>query len=76
MNKGKQRPLDIMMKHEQFISAFAMLGEHHNVPDETVSTIEHFVCSLYGKHNLLSVDTARYVMFQHTYAPRQLGDPL
>ena len=49
MSKGKQRPLDIMMKHKPFISAFAMLGGHKEPPDETFLTIKHFVCSLYGK---------------------------
>ena len=35
-----------------------------------------FLCSLYGKHNMHSADTVCYVMFQYTYAPRKLGDPL
>lgn len=76
MSKGKQRPLEIMMKHDEFITSFAELGKHKNVPDDVFHTIEHFVCSLYGKPNLHSVDTARYALFQHTYAPKKQGDPL
>ena len=70
------RSLSIMVKHEQFISAFTMLREHKTQPDETYLIIEHFVCSLSGQNNMHSVDTVRSVMFQNTYAPSKRGGPL
>jgi len=53
-----------------------MLAKHNKLPDETFLIIEHFVCCLYGKHNMHNVDTGPYVIFQHRYAPRKQSDLL
>jgi len=66
MTKGKQRSHDIIVKHEQFISAFAMPGEHKKLHDETFLIIEHFVWKTQHAQCLY----CRCVMF-HTYASRE-----
>ena len=76
MNKGKIKPLDLMMRSSVYTKAFSKLCELGQVEDATISTIESFVCALYGKPNLTSVDDVRYTLFQQHYAPKSTNDPL
>lgn len=76
MNKGKKRPLDLMLKRELFTDAFRSLGEEENVSEDTCAALEIYVCALYGKHKQVKVDKARYLIFQQRYAPKKKSDPL
>ncbi len=76
MNKGKLRPLVLIMKNDDFRSAFAELGTSAEVSTEVTATCDKFVCHLYGKPLLDNVDQARYRIFQQTYVPKSLDAPL
>ena len=51
LNKGKQRPMELMLNSEEFKAAFAELGMNDSLSEETLSTCEIFVCHMYGKKN-------------------------
>ena len=72
--KGKLRPLAIM--EAKFINTFAALGESENLDAELVTSLESYVCNLYGKPNLKSVDDARYKLFSQHFAPKKNSKPL
>ena len=50
------------------------LGENLNVTQEVTATIEKFVCALYGKPHMNSVDNVRFAFFQQYYAPKKIND--
>ena len=72
--KGKVRPLAIMEK--KFVPAFSSLGEQENVDPNVVADLEAFVCCLYGKPNLKSTNTARYLLFHDRFSPKNVAKPL
>ena len=57
--KGKVRPLRLLEKTESAIEAFVALGTNAEITKEIIETIEAFVCSMYGKKNLSSVNEMR-----------------
>ena len=67
--KGKQRPLERMKKIPGCMEAFAALGMHPTVPGHVMSTLESFVCAMYARPKMGSVNKARYDIFERTYAP-------
>ena len=71
MNKGKVKPLDLMMKSQTHIDAFAQLGENETITHEVESKIESFVCAMYGQQRLPSVDSARLKIFQQNISPQR-----
>ena len=56
--KGKVRPLNLMEKSEEFIDAFKYLGSSSSIPSQVLSRIESFVCQVYTKSQLTSVNKA------------------
>jgi len=76
LNKGKVRPLALMEKSAAFIAAFGKLGESSSVPPETVADLEAYVCSMYAKPRLKSVNNARQVLFNQHFAPKNESQPL
>ncbi len=60
-NKGKVIPLGIMEK--SYIQAFAKLGVTDELDLVMVTDIEAFVCQLFSKPQITSVNMARYVHF-------------
>ena len=58
--KGKQRPLERMKKIPGCMEAFAALGMHPTVPGHVMSTLESFVCAMYARPKMGSVNKARY----------------
>jgi hypothetical protein len=76
MNKGKARPLGLMMKGPSFIECFGALGKTQSLPEKELATTEEFVCILYGRKNLKKVDNARFAMFLQNYAPKKIEDPM
>jgi hypothetical protein len=76
LNKGKIKPLELMMKNDEFKTFFAELGACEVLSDEIIRNCERFVCHLYGKSKLVHVNDARHVIFQQAYAPQALDDPM
>ncbi len=72
--KGKFRPLTIMEKG--FVSTLKKLDEQEHVDQTLVAELESFVCSLYGKPNITSVNDARLTLFHDHYAPKSDTQPL
>ena len=44
------------------------------LPRRVTATIEKFVCVLYGKPHMNSVDDVRFAFFQQYYAPKKIND--
>lgn len=61
--KGKVKPFKLVQQNPVFCSAFQLLGETFAVSEDTVATIEAFVCSLYGQKDCSKVNEARYILF-------------
>ena len=53
------------------MEAFAALGMHPTVPGHVMSTLESFVCAMYARPKMGSVNKARYDIFERTYAPQK-----
>ena len=76
MNKGKVRPLEIVLKQKQHQEAFAMLGQTLTIPRRVLADLEKFVCTLYGKSHMSDINDVRFASFQQYYAPRKGENPL
>ena len=74
-NKGKIKPYDMMKKNDAFIKSMQDLG-NGPLQRDTIQQCELFICSLYGQPKQTSVDQARHKIFQQTYAPKNVADPL
>jgi len=70
LRKGKVRPLALMEKNEKFLTAFKKLGESPVIPLDLLTDFEAFVCSMYGKPHLTSVNLARNALFHQHFAPK------
>ena len=75
MNKGKVRPLQIMMKDTRFADAFSSLGNAEKIDSAVADEIERFTCNLYGFSKLTYVDDVRHALFQQKYLPKQNSSP-
>ena len=73
--RGKLVPSKKLFKNEEFLNAFSSLGSSQAVSCTTIKTIEKFVCHMYGKPNLTSVDEARLEYFSTKYKIKP-GKPL
>ena len=60
--KGKKRPLQLMLKNEEFIKHFNQLGSQWTVNDELLMNLEAFVCLMYGSGTCKSVNQLRLVI--------------
>ena len=61
--KGKKTCWKIAKRNPEFMEFFAKLGTSNEVDDELLSSAEAYVCSLYGKSKLRSVNEARSKIF-------------
>ena len=59
--KGKKRCWLVMKKSEKFLNVFRELGRDWELTDKVVTTIEEYVCALYGSKKD-SVDSTRFDM--------------
>ena len=75
-NKGKLRPLDLVIKHPTFTAAFASFGRSDMVEETVTADIEKFTCTLYGMHRHNNINEVRLALFQQKYAPKQPNQPL
>lgn len=77
MRKGKGCPFEIMKKSKDFISTFSRLGQSSEIPEDLVSKLEHYVCTLYGKGNVTkNVKEAQLALFRQYTAPTKRRYPL
>ena len=76
MRKGKVRPLTVLENNPMFIEAFSQIGEHIDLPQNLVEELQAFVCAIYGRPILKSVNEARFVVFQQSFAPKGGSEPL
>ena len=60
--KGKVRPFTLVKESEAFQNYFIELGDQFTLSDHLASSLEEFVCSLYGQPGE-NVDEARYKVF-------------
>ena len=60
--KVKVKPFKLVQQDPVSCSAFQLLGETFAVSEDTVATIEAFVCSFYGQKDC-KVNEARYILF-------------
>ena len=74
--KGNTRVLKLLEKNSKVRDAFANLGQLEYVTEEVTCTIESFVCQMYGKSKLASVDQARLEIFLEMYKPKKRTDGL
>ena len=72
--KGKLQPLKKLEKSNEFLEAFASLGSSETVPESVIEVIEKFVCQIYGKPKLTSIDEARLQFFATKYKIKE-GKP-
>ena len=70
--KGKIRPLKLLEQNVDAQVAFSGLGKGKpDVDEDNVQAIEKFVCSVYGKKQLSSVNEVRFQIFVDKYKPRK-----
>ena len=70
--RGKIKPMKVFKKSMDFQNVFASLAKSHEITEELVSSIEHFVCKLYGNSKTIrSVNTIRYKKFNAAYKPQK-----
>lgn len=70
--KGKIKPLKMLEQNPNLQEVFFNMPlSEENIPDESMSTIESFVCQMYGRKKLKSVDQARLEIFMIKYKPKK-----
>ena len=62
VGKGKSKALKMLMKNNTYVRAFMNIAISWNASDELFSSIEEFVCDLYGK-KMKNVDLLGYQMY-------------
>ena len=71
LQKGKIRPLKLLLKTAEFVLAFTELGKHEIVSENVFHQIEVFVCHMYGgKPHERSVNKIRYDRARQKYCPQ------
>ena len=48
-----------MMKEDRFVTAFSDLGADFRISEDTKIVLEQYLCTLYGRSNIISVNKAR-----------------
>ena len=65
--KGKIKALSVVCKDESFIQAFYNLGQTNELSEETILSLERFVCNLYGNcsdsENQSVINQLRYEIY-------------
>ena len=51
--RGKVKPLKLMVKHVEYIEAFAELGTSYRVSESLLEVLDKFVCHVYGSKVML-----------------------
>ena len=61
--KGKKRPFKLLMKSQDYIETFQMLGQSWNLDDDVIVRLEKFTCHMYGSSLTTSVNELRYKIY-------------
>ena len=61
---------------KSYIHALSMLGTAEELDPGMVADIERFVCQLYNKQVITSVNDARYAHFVDSFKPKKDTEPL
>jgi len=69
--KGKVRPLKLLEKNHDAQKALAKIAFSDEINQETLATIEKFVCQIYGKKRVNEVNAVRLEIFMEKHKPRQ-----
>ena len=64
--KGKVKPLNLLLKSDDFIKLFAKLGTEWETSESELITTERFVCEMYDQKECSDVNIARYNLFRLT----------
>lgn len=64
--KGKVKPLDLLLKSDDFVTLFAELGTEWETSESVLPTTERFVCAMYDQKECSDVNVARYNLFRLT----------
>lgn len=64
--KGKLRPLKLLQSNVKIQEIFGSFGKGEEVTKEQYEECERFVCCLYGRKQLSSVDELRFEKFLFT----------
>ena len=69
--KGKIRPFKNLSANPAAQNALKVLGQSESIEEKTFQEIEKFVCQLYGKNDLDSLDDVRLEVFLKRYTPKK-----
>ena len=61
--KGKPLIWKFLLKHQEFLQAFANLGLFSNVTEQTRNQLERFVCLLYSGKSCTNINKLRSIIF-------------
>jgi hypothetical protein len=61
--RGKIKPLNLMVRQQRYIEAFAELGKNIHITESLFEIIQSFVCHMYGSKGNDSNDEVRYRMY-------------
>ena len=61
--KGKKRLFKLLMKLQDYIETFQMLGQSWNLDDDVIERLEKFTCHMYGSSLTTSVNELRYKIY-------------
>ena len=67
VQKGKKKPLTLLLKHLEFVPAFKELGERDTLSQDMLLQLERFVCHLYGKPTHSNVNKLRFDLVTQKY---------
>ncbi|CAG9813087.1 unnamed protein product [Phaedon cochleariae] len=68
--KAKLTPFKSLEKSKKFQEAFSRMGESETLSHKTIEDIEEYVCEIYGKRKLSSVNKARFEIFLDCCKPK------
>ena len=74
--KGKVRPLKLLQKDTDAQIVLSELSTFEEIDENTISTIEGYVCKIYASKNICKVNDLRTQIFQKKYAKIKLEDRL
>ena len=60
--RGKVKPLKLMVKHVEYMEAFAELGTSYRVSESLLEVLQKFVCHVYG-NKVNDIDELRYKLY-------------
>ncbi|XP_074106572.1 uncharacterized protein LOC141532227 [Cotesia typhae] len=77
--RGKQRPLNILMKKPEYPQAFMQFGGPESFTEELIqenifNTIQKFICEIYNVSGVLDVDAARLQLFFNNYSVNNFNE--